>query len=729
MNHEQQQRRQRQRQRPRIKNTSSSSSSSSSRLSSLIVLRTLWSITLIGAEWIHFQRTVSHCEWPTTKQAEAEAQVFHLLIIADPQLPTSEYSYPGRLAPLRWLSIKIIHQFIRKSWRLLIRNTNPHAIIFLGDLLDGGIATIDQAKFRAYVHRFFHTFPIPPNISNSTTLNHSPRLIYLVGNHDVGLYPSTSRERSQQARQRFINTWPPGALNGHIEWGNHTAIWIDALSLIEEYKRKAAGLLAEGEPEGEVTQFIKQLSGADMLLPKILFTHVPLWRPEGTSCGPLRESKREIHQGLGFNYQNEIPEEPSKMILEKIQPSLIFSGDDHDYCEVVHTLPSTSLANPSPLSIHEISVKSFSMGMGVHQPGYHLLSLSNPARFGRAPDEQTTFHRPCLLPDQIRIYTHVYLPLLVVSLVVLFGGPVYRLVKSSTAAAASRRQAKTNGLPIHHRTHRHRKSLSRTLMFSSHKPTTTTATSSTTISGSISSSECSSSGDEGHNKSDEEPHAPRFISHRARRSASLGLGMGMGIGLGIDHGDGFHSPTMSTTGMLSYHSPVDSGHDDARFSHPSPADPTLAHKFRRSLELASAAAAPGDPVYPPQLPLGRSLSSRFQSVPAIPSSAFSSSSSGLLSCSQRLFLRVLRLLLGRRLAERIRSLLVHARLLAGPSSSSSSSSSAPGSSAADPLANESLLHCRRRRRKGPLQAAAADLLRLLWVILVVYLAILAWFDF
>lgn len=657
----------------------------------LLLLSTAWTITIIWAEYYYFNRLIVNCQWPTTTTN------FHLLIIADPQLPATHYSYPNRILPLRWISIKIINQFIRKAWRLLIKELKPHAIVFLGDLLDGGIATNDHNTFQAYLNQFYHTFSVPPHI-----LKTKSNQIHLVGNHDVGLYPSTTREQSALARQRFIKHWPPGKLNGLIEWANHTIIWIDALSLIEESKNQATGLLPHGE--GEVTQFINELTGPEMLLPKVLFTHVPLWRPEGTSCGPLRESRREIHQGAGINYQNEIPQEASKMILEKIQPSLVFSGDDHDYCQVVHTLPSTSLANPSPLSIQEISVKSFSMGMGVQEPGYHLLSLSNPARFGRAPDEQTTFHRPCLLPNQIWIYTHVYLPLLILTLLMLFGPPVIWKVMQSSRTGR-RAQAKTNGLPIHHRTHRHRKSLSRTLMFTT-TTTNNTSNNNNKSSGSISSSSSSSSSDENGRSDEEEPHdGSRLVGpHRARRSASLGLA----IGLGIDQGDGFHSPTA----MLSYHSPLDSGHHDARFSHPSPVTPTdsSGHKFRRSVELNEAPIT--DASYPPHhhQHYGRSLSSRFQSSSSIPNPPNS---------NLPIILRPLRLLLGRKLTDQILRFF-------------SPSSVGPHSLAALHLNHQRLL-CRRRRRRspkqGPFWTALHDLLRLLSLIAFLYLLILLWFLF
>ncbi|KAI9627400.1 hypothetical protein H4Q26_017397 [Puccinia striiformis f. sp. tritici PST-130] len=454
----------------------------------LNILRIVWTISIFWGEYYDFHRTISD---------------------SDPQLPSIEYSYPERPWLLRWFSIQIIDQFIRKSFRSIIK---------------------------------------------------------ILGNHDVGLFPSTTKIQSTLARQRFMQNWKPHLLNGHLQWANHTMIWIDSLALIEEFKFKSSGLSNEA---GEVTKFINGLSGPDMLLPKILFTHVPLWRPQGTSCGPLREHVKVISQGSGVNYQNEIPYEPTKLILEKIQPSLVFSGDDHDYCSIIHTLPSNSLANPSPLKIPEISVKSFSMGMGIHNPGYQLLTLSNPNKYATTPSEITSFHQDCILPDQIRIYTHVYLPLLGVSLVVIFGGVLGKWMrrcwwsgKSRKSANRRQRQARSNGLPLHHNrnrsTNRHRKSLSitRTLMFTK-KPKPGTTISSTSSSSSSSSSLSSSS--EVDERSKEE--SSRFIHHRSRRSGSLGVGKG-NIGLGIDHnGHGFNS---TNNASLSYHSPIDSSHEDQR---------------------------------------------------------------------------------------------------------------------------------------------------------------------
>ena len=92
---------------------------------------------------------------------------------------------------------------------------------------------------------------------------------------------------------------------------------------------------------------------------------------------------------------------------------------------------STDTKRPTPpTSIPEITVKSFSMAMGVRRPGYQLLSLIPPT--GSHPtgshqdEDRSVAHRPCLLPDQLGIYLSVYVPLIVLTLIVLLGSNIRR---------------------------------------------------------------------------------------------------------------------------------------------------------------------------------------------------------------------------------------------------------------------------------------------------------------
>ena len=161
-------------------------------------------------------------------------------------------------------------------------------------------------------------------------------------------------------------------------------------------------------------------------LPTILLTHVPLYRSPGTPCGPLRErwppttnsddpaeplatdERNAISVTAGYQYQNVLQPDLSKELIEKIgHVKHVFSGDDHDYCEIVHH-GYTSKGG----GVREITVKSMSWAMGVRKPGFLMVSLWNPvdengvslgasASSGADPTLKTHL---CLLPDQLKIF-------------------------------------------------------------------------------------------------------------------------------------------------------------------------------------------------------------------------------------------------------------------------------------------------------------------------------------
>lgn len=184
--------------------------------------------------------------------------------------------------------------------------------------------------------------------------------------------------------------------------------------------------------------------------PTILLTHVPLYRKAATPCGPLRErlppsapgleedEPNSIRLGGGYQYQNVLTQLISNKLVSKAGPNLVqvYSGDDHDYCEVVHRE-----FNGSP---NEITVKSISWAMGVRHPGFLLTSLWNPidpvtgesTQKGSSPTIQNHL---CLLPDQLGIFIH-YASILGLSIVILFAQALYTtflFTDSSTPANGS----------------------------------------------------------------------------------------------------------------------------------------------------------------------------------------------------------------------------------------------------------------------------------------------------
>lgn len=186
-------------------------------------------------------------------------------------------------------------------------------------------------------------------------------------------------------------------------------------------------------------------------LPRILFTHVPLFRLDTTYCGQQRESRRLIINEGGFQYWNMVNATLSREILDKIKPDMVFSGDDHDWCEIGHTVnrmePISEAYGTGEKSERlwlapELTVPTFSFAQGVFQPGFVMLSLYNPnslagnnfsvvpsssaglpaaivadssSGYLARPSGASTFeYEECMLPNQLRIY-FVYIGLFVLS--------------------------------------------------------------------------------------------------------------------------------------------------------------------------------------------------------------------------------------------------------------------------------------------------------------------------
>lgn len=83
-----------------------------------------------------------------------------------------------------------------------------------------------------------------------------------------------------------------------------------------------------------------------------------------------------------------------------------------------HVVNTTSVA-----FIREVTVKSFSPHKSISNPGFHLLSLVPPYAVDEplADSEPYTFtDSPCFLPSQSAIYTSVYLPLTILTFLILF---------------------------------------------------------------------------------------------------------------------------------------------------------------------------------------------------------------------------------------------------------------------------------------------------------------------
>lgn len=182
-------------------------------------------------------------------------------------------------------------------------------------------------------------------------------------------------------------------------------------------------------------------------LPTILLSHVPLFRQPATPCGPNREhyppsadgelehdERNSITIGAGYQYQNALTPTISKDLVTKAGPNIVhvYSGDDHDYCEISHREFSGS---PK-----EITVKSLSWAMGIRRPGFVLTSLWNPidSETGKSIQSNpgaTLQNHLCLMPDQLSVFIY-YGTILALSLAILLVRSAITVLRASESGSA-----------------------------------------------------------------------------------------------------------------------------------------------------------------------------------------------------------------------------------------------------------------------------------------------------
>ncbi|URE22280.1 Calcineurin-like phosphoesterase, partial [Musa troglodytarum] len=177
-----------------------------------------------------------------------------------------------------------------------------------------------------------------------------------------------------------------------------------------------------GPKQGKETSlswdFIKHISNDATSNPKVLLTHIPLYRPDDTPCGSHRSSS-VINQVSSlfclfitsiFRYQNYLSEETSNHLLDLIRPTLVLSGHDHDQCTVVHPTPAGTVT--------ESTLLEPSWQQGNLYPSFMLLS----ARSNLTNSEDAVSTNLCFLPMQTHIYIW-YLTQFVITLILIIMWP------------------------------------------------------------------------------------------------------------------------------------------------------------------------------------------------------------------------------------------------------------------------------------------------------------------
>ncbi|KAK9480080.1 Metallo-dependent phosphatase-like protein [Lipomyces japonicus] len=343
------------------------------------LFRIIWIFVLIrGERWV-FQTAIESCDWKNWEDWPEDATPSRVVLVADPQL-VDGHTYPGRPYPLLALTEFYVDTYMHRAWTYLETKLQSDATIFLGDLFDGGREWDHYTWLKEY-QRFQAIFP--PSQGKIT-------LYEVAGNHDIGLGNTIVVEALRRFRAYF------GEPSRSVEIGNHTIVLLDTDSLMNYHDEEVFA-----PPRIFLEDLVAKTNQAgDHALPRIVLSHIPFFRLPDKYCGPLRESKQAITLVKGYQYQNVLHQNLSEEVLDRLRPIAIFSGDDHDACQVRHDYD-----NGNKHAI-EYTVKSFSIAMGVNYPAFEMISLWNPNPDHKAfQGSQPTFKAHlCVLPSQFDIF-------------------------------------------------------------------------------------------------------------------------------------------------------------------------------------------------------------------------------------------------------------------------------------------------------------------------------------
>ncbi|KAI4386899.1 hypothetical protein MLD38_004777 [Melastoma candidum] len=366
-----------------------------------VILSVAWVVTLLYGEMVAFWvPSMWSCPWPHASKSMSEGdpnEYVKVAVIADPQIMdrTTLRLQPNSLA--LELAQFYTDLYMRRAYLGSIRPVKPDAVIFLGDYFDGGPDLSDE-EWQLSLSRFKHIFDLRSHRRHADFSVH-----FIPGNHDIG-YASLHHYKPEVI-VRYESEF--GFSNSQFTIGKVEFIAVDAQSLDGKLKQNWTSLCWD---------FIKSLSTDAQLNPRVLLTHIPLYRQDETDCGPSRYSpiiNQRIHRSRGeqeITYQNYVTEESSKRLLNSVKPVLVLSGHDHDQCTVVHEFENGSL--------NEITVGSVSWQQGNLYPSFMLLSVSNTTSTTKEP----ILTQLCFLPVQLHIYIW-YIGLFVITVLASFFWP------------------------------------------------------------------------------------------------------------------------------------------------------------------------------------------------------------------------------------------------------------------------------------------------------------------
>jgi len=113
---------------------------------------------------------------------------------------------------------------------------------------------------------------------------------YLSGNHDIGY--DLDHGHGKVLADRFIQHFGP--LNQVITIKGVEFVMVAATTLETS--------VAHPTIHQQTRDFLSSLNAPPKDSVRVLLTHVPLYRPTGTYCGPLRSRSKALRDGRGYSY-------------------------------------------------------------------------------------------------------------------------------------------------------------------------------------------------------------------------------------------------------------------------------------------------------------------------------------------------------------------------------------------------------------------------------------------
>ncbi|XP_076913723.1 uncharacterized protein C630.12-like [Bidens hawaiensis] len=353
----------------------------------------LWTITLLYGEKFAFMvPSYFTCSWPMDA-ANNPGDYVKIAVVTDPQLvDRTSLNIASKSLKLEIMQF-YTDIFMRRAMLTSIMPFKPDMVLFLGDYFDGGHVLSDE-EWQGSLNRFRHVF----NLKTLERVTNN-QVYFLPGNRDIGY--AAFHSHNPEVIKRYEKVF--GLRNYHFTAGEMEFVAVDAQTL-------------DGHPQQNQTSaswsFVSNFSRDSVSPPRVLLTHIPLYRPNSTSCGSkcstsvTNQIVSRATDDHDIVYQTFLTEETANKILDSIKPVFVLSGHDHDQCTVTHKAQHGAVV--------EQTLGTISWRRENLYPYFMLLTASK-IRFLNASNSVST--RLCLLPAQTFIYIW-YILLFVVTLLV-----------------------------------------------------------------------------------------------------------------------------------------------------------------------------------------------------------------------------------------------------------------------------------------------------------------------